>query len=178
MNLSAGETQIRYCPRCAAGDLRWPSRKNFLCPSCGFTLYLNVAAAVAVIIESQGKILFGIRKNDPKKGMLDLPGGFVDPGETAEECARREVREETGLELGRTSFLTSFPNSYLYRQITYDTLDIVLTVSFDTLPEARAGDDLADVVWIERNSIDYGQIAFSSLRAALRYYLSDFPPPG
>ncbi len=116
---------IVHCPRCAAKDLTWPSPKHFTCGQCGFVLYLNIAAAAAVIIECQGKILFGLRKHEPGKGMLDLPGGFVDRGESAEAAALREVREETGIELPQIRYLFSLPNTYHYRDIVYDTLDMI-----------------------------------------------------
>lgn len=162
---------IRHCPQCGAQELQWHTPLNFECRACRFMLYLNIAAAVAVIIECRGKILFGVRKNEPGKGMLDLPGGFVDAGESADECGRREVREETGIILGPLRFLGSFPNTYLYRGIRYHTLDIILTCSFDDCPAAQAGDDLAGVVWVERDAIDYDRIAFTSLRTAVRTYL-------
>src|ERR1039457_2303418 len=90
---------ITRCPRCGSESIFWPSLKNIECTACGFVLFLNMAAAVAVIMECRGKILFGIRKHEPARGMLDLPGGFVDPGETAEEAVRREVKEELNIDL-------------------------------------------------------------------------------
>ncbi|WP_243370307.1 NUDIX domain-containing protein [Geotalea sp. SG265] len=170
-NRPAEAEHIRHCPRCAAPSLSWLSEKNFRCSACGFTLFLNVAAAVGVIMECQGKLLFGVRKNDPGKGMLDLPGGFVDPEENAEECARREVREETGIDIPPASYFMSLPNSYHYRDITYSTLDLVYTVSFDQPPPMRAADDLIDLLWILRGKIDLDSIAFPSLREAVRRYL-------
>ncbi|GAB7025807.1 NUDIX hydrolase [Geotalea toluenoxydans] len=162
---------IRHCPRCAATSLSWHSTKNFHCNACGFTLFLNVAAAVGVIIECRGKILFGVRRNNPGKGMLDLPGGFVDPEETAEECAGREVLEETGIKIPAGSYFMSLPNSYLYRDITYSTLDLVLTVRLDEFPAMQAADDLIELLWVDRDEVDPEQIAFPSLREAVRSYL-------
>jgi len=155
--------------------LQWHSPLNFECGACGFMLYLNVAAAVAVIIECRGKILFGVRKNEPGRGMLDLPGGFVDAGESADECARREVQEETGIVLGHLRFLSSFPNTYLYRDVLYNTLDIILVSTPDEVSTARAGDDLADLVWIHGDAVDYDRIAFPSLRKAVRLFLASRP---
>ena len=163
---------IRHCPRCAADKLQWHTPLNFACGACGFMLYLNVAAAVAVIIECRGKILFGVRKNEPGRGMLDLPGGFVDAGESAEECARREVLEETGIVLGQVRYLSSFPNTYLFRDVLYNTLDIILVSTPDDMPAACAGDDLADLVWIHGDAVEYDHIAFPSLRKAVRLFLA------
>jgi mutator protein MutT len=168
---------IRHCPRCAATSLYWQSSKNFRCNDCGFTLFLNVAAAVGVIIESRGAILFGIRKNDPGKGLLDLPGGFVDPEETAEECARREVREETGISIPAASYFTSLPNSYHFQDITYSTLDLVFTVHLADQPPMQAADDLSELLWVDRSRVELARIAFPSLREAVRRYLLQPAPP-
>lgn len=162
---------ILHCPKCGNTSLSWPSRKYFTCDDCGFALYLNIAAAAAVIIECQGKILFGIRKHDPGIGMLDLPGGFSDPGESAEETARRELREELSLDIEEMSYLYSFPNQYSYKGIEYDTLDMIFLARFDTFPEIDAGDDFIDTVWVAFDDIELEKIAFKSLRQAVKCYL-------
>jgi len=171
MNLQNRQT-IVHCPRCAASELSWPTPKNFTCDRCGFVMFLNVAAAVAVIIECNGRLLFGLRKNDPGRGMLDLPGGFVDPGESGEGAALREVREETGIELPPLQYLYSLPNSYHYRDVVYDTLDLIYCCQLTAPPRMQAADDLEQLLWIERNKIEYERIAFSSLRLAIQRYLA------
>lgn len=163
---------IKYCPQCGSKALTWPSPKHFTCADCGFVLYLNIAAAVAVIIECQGKILLGVRRYEPKKGMLDLPGGFVDPAETAEQAVCRELKEELAIELcDELRYLFSFPNKYLYRGIEYDTLDLIYLVRLHEFPQFTAGDDLAEALWVDRNALDYQKIGFDSLRQALQRYL-------
>jgi len=168
---------IVHCPRCAGKDLSWPTPKDFTCRQCGFVLYLNIAAAVAVIIECQGKILFGLRKHDPGKGMFDLPGGFVDRGESAEAAALREVREETGIELPQIQYLFSLPNTYHYRNIVYDTLDMIYLCHLPEAPLMKAADDLEQLLWIDCDKIAYERIAFSSLRRAVQRFLTTHTIP-
>ena len=170
MDLTVNQT-IVHCPRCGGRSLSWPTPKNFTCADCGFLLYLNTAAAAAVIVECGGKILFGVRKHDPGRGMLDLPGGFVDPGESGEEAAGREVREETGMELPELQYLFSLPNRYHYRDVAYDTLDLIFCCRLTKPPRMQAADDLEQLLWIDRDSIEIEWIAFSSLRLAVRRYL-------
>lgn len=163
---------MTHCPDCGAATLVWPTSKHFRCRSCGFILYLNIASAVAIIVECQGKLLFGVRKHEPQQGMLDLPGGFVDPGETAEGAARRELKEELQLDLSQPlQYLCSFPNKYLYHGIVYDTLDLIFTVQLQDFPQITAADDLEAVLWVERDAIAYEKIGFPSLRQAVQRYL-------
>ncbi len=164
---------ITRCPQCGTESLLWPSPKNFHCSECGFVLYLNIAAAVAVIVECQGKLLFGVRKNEPQRGMLDLPGGFADQGETAEDALRRELKEETGIVADELRYLFSFPNKYLYKGIEYDTLDLIFLVKFNVFPEMKAADDLEELLWIENNKIPLDMIGFNSLRQAVLRYLKE-----
>ena len=166
-----GSPLITHCPQCASNALSWPSPKHFTCSVCGFLLYLNIAAAVAAIIECQGKILFGVRKHEPMRGMLDLPGGFVDQGESAEAALRREAREELGLEITDLRYLFSFPNKYQYHGIEYDTLDMIFLAQFDRFPAVEAADDLEGVLWLEQSEIRFESIGFASLRQAVRQYL-------
>jgi NADH pyrophosphatase NudC (nudix superfamily) len=168
-------TSITICPRCGSEALVWPSAKNFECSDCKFVLYLNMAAAVAVIMECRGKILFGVRKHEPGRGMLDLPGGFVDPGESAEEAVRREVQEELNIDIHDMRYLFSFPNRYPYRGMVYDTLDLIFQVQWDQPPQVKAADDLEDVIWVTREAVEYERIAFDSLRQAVRRYLKETP---
>jgi|SRR6185369_9967465 len=170
MNLTVNQL-ILHCPRCGGRSLSWPTPKNFTCADCGFLLYLNIAAAAAVIMECRGRILFGLRKHEPGRGMLDLPGGFVDPDESAEEAARREVREETGIELPELQYLFSLPNRYHYRNVVYDTLDLIFCCRLTEPPRMEAADDLEQLLWIDRDDIVFENIAFSSLRLAVRRYL-------
>ena len=65
---------------------------------CGFVYYFNSSAATAIFITNRvGELLVVRRAKEPAKGTFDLPGGFVDMYETAEEAIIREVKEETGL---------------------------------------------------------------------------------
>jgi NADH pyrophosphatase NudC (nudix superfamily) len=169
---AAQHPALTRCPRCGGERLGWPSPKSFECSDCGFVLFLNIAAAVAVIMECRGKLLFGVRKHDPGKGMLDLPGGFVDAGETAEEALGREIGEELGIALPEMHYLFSFPNHYPYRGMDYDTLDLIFLVHWDQPPQLKVADDLEDAVWVARDAVEYERIAFDSIRKAVRRYLN------
>ena len=91
-------TQFHYCPKCGSHHFEIHDEKSKKCVDCGFVYYFNPATAtVALIINDQNELLVCRRAKEPAKGTLDLPGGFIDMNETAEEGVAREVKEETGL---------------------------------------------------------------------------------
>jgi ADP-ribose pyrophosphatase YjhB (NUDIX family) len=88
-------TFCSYCGVRFPDDSGWPRR----CPACGHTTYRN-PLPVAVVLVPVGDGLVVIRRNtDPKKGTLTFPGGFIDSGEGWQEAARRELLEETGIDV-------------------------------------------------------------------------------
>jgi hypothetical protein len=132
---------FKFCPSCAAEKIVF-SRNAFRCPDCGFVYYHNTAAATGCVIsvpETAGgpRLLFLVRGKEPAKGKLDLPGGFVDPGEGALECLYREFKEEIGCTppvpagVPLTEIFTlvaSFPNVYPYKNIPYNTCDLYFSL--------------------------------------------------
>lgn len=161
---------LAHCGRCGAAAPGQPGNPGgpFRCPACGFTLFFNAAAAVAAIIRrSDGRALFVRRAKDPAKGKLGLPGGFVDPGENAEQALVREVREEVGLELRGLRYLDSHANRYLFEGVTYHTLDLFYTAHVDEPDRATPLDAVAAVEWLDPTIIPADEIAFGSMRAAL-----------
>ncbi len=159
-----------FCPRCAApGPVA--EGKRIRCPACHFTVYFNPAAAVVVIVtDDAGRLLFLRRAREPAKGKLGLPGGFVDPDETAEDAARRETREESGLTVGNLTFLFSCTNQYIYRGVTYPTVDLVfrseLLSEGEAVPEQE---EVEEVVWRRPEDVTDDELSFPSMRAAVRW---------
>jgi ADP-ribose pyrophosphatase YjhB (NUDIX family) len=95
------QNQFRFCPRCSAElvEKRVDHRKRLACLVCGFVYYNNPVPACAVILEQEGKILLCQRKYPPYPEGWTLPAGFLEANETPQECAKREAKEETNLEV-------------------------------------------------------------------------------
>jgi ADP-ribose pyrophosphatase YjhB (NUDIX family) len=133
-------------------------------------LYHNIAAAVAIIFTYEDKILFTERNVDPDKGKLDLPGGFIDPNETAEEAACREISEELGLTITSNdlTYITTAPNNYLYRNVPYRTMDIFYECQLKSdVISINAADEIKSLIWIKRSEIDLNKIGFVSIRKVI-----------
>ena len=117
--------QFRYCPKCGSSHFVEASEKSRKCENCGFEFYLNPAAAVAAfILNSKNELLVERRKLEPAKGMLDLPGGFCDMGETVEQAMKREIKEETALDVVDMKYQFSQPNVYRFSGFDVRTLDM------------------------------------------------------
>jgi len=164
---------FRYCPKCGAAALRMVGRKLLRCQACGFELYLNPAAAVAgVLVDEQGRMVVLVRGKDPGRGRWDLPGGFVDPGDTAEQALCREVREEIGLEVTVLRYLGSWPNIYEYMGVRYRTLDLGFVCAAADVAQARPREEeIADVLFLDPSRIDLARFAFPSVGTIAARYL-------
>jgi ADP-ribose pyrophosphatase YjhB (NUDIX family) len=90
-----------YCPECgtALAQREAFGKLRDVCPSCGHVHFEDPKVAVGVVVSLDGGIVLGKRAHEPELGAWSFPSGFVDAGEVLEDAARREVREETGLEV-------------------------------------------------------------------------------
>ena len=163
-------TFFKFCPSCASNHFTFPDNRRFLCDDCGFTYYHNIAAAVAIVFTFEDKVLFTVRNVDPDKGKWDLPGGFIDPNETAEEAACREIKEELGIEISTSElkYITTSPNNYLYKNVPYRTMDIFYECPLKSdVISISAEDEIQELIWVKRTEIDLNQIGFVSIRKVI-----------
>lgn len=165
---------LKYCPSCGKESLQWDNEKKWSCPNCDFRLYNNVAGAVAVVIRYNDEIYLTRRNQDPKKGKLDLAGGFVDPKESAEEACRRELFEELQLtiNISNLKYLTSLPNIYQYKEIDYNTIDLFYEYTVSEKFEVNIElSEISETQWISLKEINLEDIAFESQKRFFEQYL-------
>jgi len=116
-------TGFVVCPSCGSKKIEVYEKNGMLCKSCGYVYFHNTASAVGAVIEMGGGVLLAVRANEPGIGLYDLPGGFVDYRESAEEALLREIREELHIDVAITEYLGSFSNRYEYKNVVYFTCD-------------------------------------------------------
>lgn len=166
---------FNLCPICGGKNVEYKNMRKWVCADCGFDLYNNVASAVGLIIaNSNGEILFEKRGKEPRKGFLALPGGFVDPDETAEEACLRECREELGVIPKNLKYAGSFPNTYEYKNFTYKTCDLFFEAELDGEnfnPQEEEVSGLVRVPVKTKDDILNAPLAFESAKHILLKWL-------
>lgn len=147
--------------------------KRLFCEQCSQPVYENpIPAACTVVIDEAQRVLLVKRNVEPKIGYWCLPGGFIELGETPEQAALRELREETGLS-GRIEMLLGVDTN---PSDLYHTVLMVgyLVNHFSGTPQA--GDDASDVAYFPADRLP--DIAFQSHKKFIQKYYSGRHPQG
>jgi len=164
--------QFRYCPRCGKQAFHVRNEKARECSSCGFAYYFNPAASVACFIRNpRGELLAVRRAKEPAKGTLDLPGGFTDSYESAEEAVVREVKEETNLDVSSLRYLFSIPNIYPYMGFEVHTVDLFYECTAGDFSTAVAADDASAIVILPPGEVDPDQFGLHSIKQAVARWI-------
>ncbi len=162
---------FNYCPKCNEVDIDFIEQRYFHCRHCHFCYFHNIASAVAGVIQYQDKILLTTRAKQPGKGLLDLPGGFVDANESLEQALSREINEELGINLNNWQYFTSFPNQYQYKEITYNTLDSIFFTIVSSMPEILLEQsEISHSCWLPLTEINTNDFAFPSIKQGLELF--------
>jgi len=164
---------FKYCPSCGNAGLNFHDDGGYLkCDKCGFQFFINEGGAVAAIIQDEeSKILFTKRAKAPAKGKLDLPGGFVDLGETAEHALEREISEELNIRLSDYTYFMSQPNTYTYNGLTYFTIDLAFICKAESFKNMKALDDISGVSFIHPAKVNLNEIGLDSIKNIIREFV-------
>jgi ADP-ribose pyrophosphatase YjhB (NUDIX family) len=158
----------KFCPKCAAPlgrrKLKDFEPERLVCTRCLYVMYLNPKVAAGTVVEHNGGIVLLRREIDPRKGFWVHPGGFVDRGETLEEAAKRETREEVGLEVELLGLLGAYSFS--------DSEVVVVTYAARAISgEPKVGDESLEVKTFDHRELPWEDLAFPSTRLALKEYV-------
>ncbi len=165
---------FEHCPKCGKA-FNEDTEKSKRCEACGFVYYMNPSAStVAVIVDARNRLLVVRRSKEPAKGTLDLPGGFCDCFETAEEGVAREVLEETGLSVTESRYLFSLPNMYRYSGLDIPTLDLFFLCKVADTRGATAMDDAGEVLWLPWQEVKAEDFGLKSISLGVARLLEMF----
>jgi NAD+ diphosphatase len=106
----------QFCGRCGSRTEAHLEERVRMCPACKLSAYPRVAPAVMALVKREREILLARSPHFPP-GMYSALAGFVEPGESLEQCIGREVAEEVGIEIARPRYVASqswpFPHSLM-----------------------------------------------------------------
>lgn len=166
-------SDFKFCPKCGAAlapqSLKAAEPDRLVCTACGFVFYLDPKVAACVICMHEGGIVLLRRGIEPQLGKWVFPGGFVDRGETVQDAAVRETREEVGLRVSLTGILDlySFPGEEV----------VVAVYAADVVGgEMVVGDEAEDVMNFPPEQVPWDELGFKSTTAALHAYIRRFFP--
>lgn len=153
------------CARCGRPVARRPASRTrprrIACPRCGYLIYDYPRPCSGMLVVKGDAVLLLRRAHAPRIGRLDVPGGFVEAGESLEAAARRELREETGLALGHVEPLSFHWDEYWLRGFgRFPTMNWYFVGEWRS-GEPVASDDAAGAEWIPVRRLDSLRRRFS-----------------
>lgn len=135
----------RFCAKCGQPSDVTMAGWQRTCASCGAHHFPRTDPVVIMLVTRGNKVLLGRSPGWPE-GMFSLLAGFIEPGETMEAAVRREVWEETGVNVGAVSYLASqpwaFPNSLMFGALAEAQSDAI-----------TLDDELEDAQWLTREEM-------------------------
>ena len=152
----------KFCPRCG-GDLA-QADDHLACPACGGQYWANAIPGVQAILERDGRVLLARRGREPRRGYWDLPGGFLQETEGAADGLRRELKEETGLDVEPVALLRIDIEPYAGRHV----FSVTWLARGDGEPVAA--DDVDELRWFAPDEIP--EMAFPGQNLVLRDWVA------
>lgn len=154
----------RFCGRCGNPMALKSDERCFLCPSCGFTSYPRISPAVIISIEKDGKLLLA-RGTRFQIEMYSVLAGFVEPGESLEECIRREIKEEVGIEIKNIKYFKSQPWPFP------DSLMVAFTSEYAGGEISIDPNEIVDAGWYSPEDFPLIPGKFSVARALIDHFV-------
>ena len=160
-----------WCPRCRGALAHEEGRAE--CGACGFIAWANSApTACALCEDEQGRLLLVRRAHEPFRGYWDLPGGFLDEAEHPLDALRRELLEETGLEIEPGEFVGAWIDRYGDAPGAQFTLNLYWRARVVGGDE-RPADDVTELQWFARDELPpRDEVAFTNVPLVLDAWLA------
>lgn len=160
---------MNFCRRCGS-KLGQKHDHIFVCER-GHTIYANCSPSVGILLLTEnGKLLLSRRGIEPRKGMFDTVGGFVDGEETLESAVEREIEEELGLkpsDYSRPAFLCSAIGHYPYENDALPVLSSFFQARLAAGAIPTAKDDVGELVQLDISEVDLAEMHDDDVRQAI-----------
>jgi ADP-ribose pyrophosphatase YjhB (NUDIX family) len=164
--------ETRFCPRCATPAPDKDGDRSLRCEACGLVAYFNPKpVACAIPRDDAGRIVLLRRGFEPGQGLWTFPGGFVDLGESVEDAARREVREELEIDVELHGLVG------VYSRPTDRVVLIVFAATTVPGTHPRATAEAPEVAAFAPDDVPWDALAFWSTERALRDAIAGGEPP-
>jgi len=157
----------KYCPYCGKSIINKNEGDMVreYCPECQLFFYNNPLPVVSTIVVKERNVLLVKRRNPPYKGKWCLPSGFAEIGESIQEAALRELKEEAGIDGMILGFVdVNWTKNYYYGDLIFHTFEVEQTGGI-----TKAGDDAIDVKYFPINGLP--KLAFKSNIKAIETYI-------
>ncbi len=155
----------RFCGRCGTPTIMKAGERAKECPSCGLTAYPRISPAIIVAVVRGDRILLARAARFPT-GQFSVLAGFADAGETLEECAHREVREEVGVEIANLRYFASQPWPFP------DALMLAFTAEHASGEIAIDGKEIVEAGWFTADSLPRLPPRVSVARRLIEWFVS------
>lgn len=161
---------MHYCSQCG-GQVRWQipegeDRHRYVCEHCKVIHYQNPRVVAGAIPVMDGRILLCRRAIEPRQGKWTIPAGYLENGESVEQCARRETMEEA--------------RAHLDDMLPYSLLNIAFIDQVYFIYRARLvntdfrpGSESLEVKLVRPDDLPWDEIAFPVISKALELYCRD-----
>jgi 8-oxo-dGTP diphosphatase len=164
VSLNPALEDVRFCPRCGSeATIRYP--RSITCSKCGYGAFYNPKpVACAITANQDNEIILLKRGFEPNRGRWSMPGGFVDLGESVENAAIRETKEEIDVDIEIVNLVG------VYSRSTDRIVVVVYAARTEGTPSRT--EEALDIHAFRPTTIPWDELAFWSDDRALRDYLS------
>jgi ADP-ribose pyrophosphatase YjhB (NUDIX family) len=163
-----GHVEYRFCPRCSGGldkrVVKSNEPKRLVCQACSFIFYQDPKVVAGTIFTLDGKIVLLKRGVEPAMEKWVFPGGYVDRGESVQEAAIRETKEESQVDVKIGALL----NVYSYPR----SPNVIVVYAAEIVGgQVGAGDESLEAKTFAPKEIPWSDLAFDSTKDALKDYI-------
>jgi len=154
----------KFCGKCGKLTEDKKDERAKICTACGQVYYPRLSPAIIVAVTRDDRLLMGNSPRFPSK-FYSVLAGFVEPGENLEECVKREVREEVGIEIKNIKYFGSQPWPFP------DSLMIGFTAEYESGEINVDKNELTDAAWFARDEIPRIPPSISIARKLIDWFI-------